>query len=144
MSASLPETDYSVRSRDSGLDRQTTLGLLKRLMNDLAMLFRQEMALATAEVTGALGKLSAALLAMIGGGAILYAGFLTLLAAAVLGLALVVAPWLAALIVGGAVTIVGLTVLIVGKKAASPDTLKPQRSVESLRKDKEVLSRSAP
>jgi hypothetical protein len=144
MSASLPEPDYSVRSRDSGLDGQTTLGLLKRLMSDLSVLFQQEMALATAEVTGALGKLSAALLAMLGGGAILFAGFLTLLAAAVLGLALVVAPWLAALIVGGAVTIVGLTVLIVGKKGVDPETLKPRRSADSLRKDKEVLSRSAP
>ncbi len=64
----------------------TTLGLLRRLMDELATLFRQEMALATAEVTGAIAKLSIGLVSVISGGAVLFAGFLVLLASATLGL----------------------------------------------------------
>jgi putative superfamily III holin-X len=68
---------------------------------------------------------------------------MVLLAAAVLGLATVMAPWLAALIVGVVVTLVGATLFLVGRKAADPGSLKPTLSVESLRRDKEVITRSA-
>jgi hypothetical protein len=133
------------RSRDSEseLDNETALGLIRRFMDELTTLFRQEVALVTAEVTGAIGKLTAGILSIVTGGAVLFAGFLVLLAAAVLGLSNVVAPWLAALIVGAVVCATGLVMVLVGRKAADPSMLKPERSVESLRKDKAVLTRSA-
>jgi len=124
-------------------DTETTLGLLRRLMDELATLFRQEMALATAEVTGALTKLTLGVISVVSGGAVLFAGFLVLLASAVLGLSLVVEPWLAALIVGAVVSVIGVVLVIAGRKAIDPSELKPRRSAASLREDKEVLTRRA-
>src|SRR5262245_8874524 len=79
--------------------------LFKRFTSDLQTLVRQEIALATAQLTRAVGKLSTSVLTMVAGGVVLFAGFLTLLAAAVLGLALIVQPWLAALIVSAVVIV---------------------------------------
>jgi hypothetical protein len=123
------------------LDGESALGLLKKLMDELATLFRQEVALATAEVMQGLTRFAAGILSMLAGGAVLFAGVLVLLAAAVLALATVLAPWLAALIVGGAVTVVGLILVFAGKRASDPSLLKPERSPRSLRKDKSVLMR---
>jgi predicted phage tail protein len=125
-------------------DQESIADLLRRLMEELSTLFRQELALASAEISGAMSKLSRGLISVATGGAVLYAGFLTLLAAAVLALALVVEPWLAALIVGGAVTLIGLVMVMKGKKALEPSDLKPRRTVESLRQDKDVLMRREP
>src|SRR5438309_1961113 len=79
---------------------KTTLGLVRSLVADLSMLFRQEVALARAEVADSLSaaKKGAASIAL--GGAVLFAGLMMLLAAAVLVLAEVMAAWVAALIVG--------------------------------------------
>jgi hypothetical protein len=112
-------------------------------MDELATLFRQEMALATAEVTGALTQLTVGVVSVATGGLVLFAGFLVLLASAVLGLSNVVEPWLAALIVGAIVAVVGLTMVYAGRRKIDPSTLKPRRSSESLQRDKEVLTRSA-
>jgi hypothetical protein len=128
--------------RRPALHDETTLGLIKRLMNELAILLRQEVALASVEITGALSKLVAGVLSIALGGTVLLAGFMVLLVSAVLGLANVVAPWLAALIVGGVVFLVGVVLVVAGSRALDPSILKPRRSPESLRKDKAVLSRS--
>jgi hypothetical protein len=128
----------------SSRDQESITDLLRRLMDELATLFRQELALASSEISSAMSRLSRGLISVATGGAVLYAGFLTLLAAGVLALALVVEPWLAALIVGGAVTLIGLVMVMKGKKALEPSDLKPRRSVESLRQDKEVLMRREP
>jgi hypothetical protein len=110
-------------------------------MNELLTLFRHEMALATAEVSETLTKLAVGVASVAAGGAVLYAGFLTLLAAAVLALATIMTAWLAALIVGGGITVIGVVLLYVGKRSLHPDHLKPERSVQSLREDKDVLLR---
>jgi hypothetical protein len=128
---------------DAQRDNQSIIELVRRFSEELLTLFRQEMALATAEVSRTLRKLAAGVASVAAGALVLYAGFLTLLAAAVLGLSHVVEPWLAALIVGGAVTIVGLVLLMAGKKTMEPENLKPRRTVESIREDKDVLMRRA-
>jgi predicted phage tail protein len=128
----------------SSRDQESITDLLRRLMDELATLFRQELALASSEMSSAMSKLSRGLISVATGGAVLYAGFLTLLAAAVLALALVVEPWLAALIVGGVVTLIGVVMVLKGKKALEPSDLKPRRTVESLRQDKDVLMRREP
>ena len=135
----------SFGSRDDfdNRENESAISLLRRLMDELATLFRQELALATSELTGALTKLTAGVVSIATGGAVLFAGFLVLLASAVLGLANVVEPWLAALIVGGVVAVIGLALVLAGRKKIDPSTLKPRRSPESLRQDKEVLTRSA-
>ncbi len=137
-------TRYTAPSHEtSDREEDSTVALLRRLMDELATLFRQEVALATAELTGALTKLTAGVVSMLTGGAVLFAGFLVLLAAATLGLATVVALWLAALIVGAAVSLIGFLMVYAGKKAVDPSTLQPRHSPESLLQDKQVLTRSA-
>jgi uncharacterized membrane protein YqjE len=125
----------------SSAEAPSTTELLRRLTDQLVTLVRQEISLAGAEISQALTKLLTGVISAAAGGAVLYAGFLTLLAAAVLGLAVVWPAWLAALAVGAAVTLVGSLLLYRGKKAIDPSNLKPQRTVESLQQDKDVLMR---
>jgi hypothetical protein len=135
---------------DSGQDAFTerdslsTVALLRKLMNELATLVRQEISLASAEVSRSMKTLLAGTASIAVGGAVLYAGVLTLLAAGVLGLAKVMEAWLAALIVGVAVGIIGYVMLHAGLKAMNPDKLKPKRTQESIRRDKDVLTRNTP
>lgn len=88
-------------------DAESVIALLRRLMNELSTLVRQEIALASAEVSRTIRTLVASAASVAIGGLVLYAGALVLLAAAVLGLSNLVEPWLAALIVGLAVGVVG-------------------------------------
>ncbi|MBV8742666.1 MAG: phage holin family protein [Sinobacteraceae bacterium] len=140
---SVATREAQIPIHDDNLQAQGAIDLLKRLVDELTTLFRQEIALAKAEITASLTKLVMAVAALAGGALVLFAGLLVLLAAAVLALALVVAPWLAALIIGGAVTLIGVIMVMAGIKGVNPDKLKPRRSPESLRKDKELLKRSA-
>ncbi len=116
----------------------------RRLMDEPTTLLRQEMALATSELIGSLGRLTAGIVSIATGGAVLFSGFLMLLAAAVLGLTNVVEP----LARGthrrrcrddcrgrhGARRAQG---------RRSVDAQTPAHSAESLHKDKDVLTRSA-
>jgi hypothetical protein len=119
----------------------TIVSLLKRLTDELSVLFRQEMALASAEFSRSMKTFFIGLASVTAGGAVLFAGFLVLLAAAVLGLAEWLEPWQAALVVGIAVALVGVVMLLVGRKKLDPGELKPERAVRSLKRDKDVLVR---
>jgi hypothetical protein len=121
---------------------ETVSGLLHRLIRELSTLFRQEVALAGAEISRSLTTLLLRLVAVASGGAVLYAGFLLLLVAAVCGLAYVLPMWLAALAVGFAVTMVGCLLVVVGRNKLKYSDLMPSHSPESLRRDKDVLTRS--
>lgn len=141
MSSRLPQQDAPPSELETQ-DRQaqSVPTLLHRLMSELSRLFRQELALATAELIQTAGKTLAALSAAAAGAGVLYAGLLVLLAAAVLGLSQVVAPWLAALIVGIIVSVVGIGALVAGTRSL-PETMRPKRTARSVSKDKDVLTR---
>jgi hypothetical protein len=117
-------------------------GLIKSLADDVRRLFSQEIALAKAEVSSAVKDIKSGMLSLAVGLGVLFAGFIVLLFAAVAGLSLVVAPWLAALIVGGVVAIVGLVLLMRARKALNPETVVPHRTMNSLRKDGEMVKRA--
>jgi hypothetical protein len=119
----------------------TIVSLLKRLTDELSVLFRQEMALASAEFTRSMKVFFLGVASVATGGAVLFAGFLVLLAAAVLGLAEWLEPWQAALVVGGVVVLVGIVMVVAGSKKLKPEELKPDRSIQSLKRDKDVLVR---
>jgi hypothetical protein len=134
-------------ARESDVNREqphTIVSLLKRLTDELSVLFRQEMALASAEFSRSMKVFFVGVASVATGGAVVFAGFLVLLAAAVLGLAEWMEPWQAALAVGGAVVLVGVVILLVGRKKLAPEVLKPERSVRSLKRDKDVLVRREP
>jgi hypothetical protein len=132
-------------SADNGdRESQSAFGLVRRLTDELATLLRQELTLATAEVARSMRIMLTGAAALAVGGAVLYTGLLVMLAAAVLGLATVLQPWLAALVIGAAVSIIGIVLVLAGIRSIDPSTLKPSRTTESLRKDKDVITRRRP
>jgi len=126
---------------DRERESQSAFALLRRLTDELTTLLQQELALATAEIFRSMRVLLAGAASLAAGGAVLFMGLLAMLAAAVLGLATVLQPWLAALVIGAAVALIGLVLVRVGIRSLDPSTLKPSRTAESLRKDKDVITR---
>ena len=126
---------------NSHREHDTTTGLLRRLADDLTTLLRKELALATSEISRSVGEARDGITSMALGGAVLFAGILVLLASVVLALAEVMEPWLAALIVGAIVAVAGFLMLQAGKKKLRPVSLKPERTQEMLRGDRDMLQR---
>jgi Putative Actinobacterial Holin-X, holin superfamily III len=116
---------------------RTVAGLFGDLARETSRLFRQEMALAKAELVGKVRQLGAGAVEIAIGGFILYAGLLVLLEAAVFGLALVLPIWAAALIVGGVAVLLGGILLLKGRADVGPRALVPDRTLRSLREDAE-------
>jgi hypothetical protein len=131
-------------AQDEERESQSAFGLLRRLTDELTTLLRQELALATAELSRSMRVMLTGAAALAVGGAVLYTGLLAMLAAAVLGLATVLRPWLAALVIGAAVTIIGIVLVLAGMRSMDPSTLKPSRTAESLRRDRDVITRRQP
>jgi Putative Actinobacterial Holin-X, holin superfamily III len=136
-----PTPDLDTAERES----QTTLALVRQLLDELTLLFRQEVRLATAEASRSLGSLLTGVTSFAVAGAVLFAGLLVLLAAAVLGLALVLPAWGAALVVGAAVILIGVGLLGAGRAKVRSTNVKAaaERTAASLREDKDVLTRRA-
>ena len=124
-------------------ESETAIGLVRHLLEELSVLFRQEVRLAIAEVSHRLTTLVTGVTSVAAAAAVLFCGLLVLLAAAVLALALAMPAWLAALVVGVLCIIVGFALLSLGRAKFRATNLKPERSVESLAKDKDVLARRA-
>ena len=131
-------------ANDGERESQSAFGLLRRLTDELSTLLRQELALATTEISRSMRVMLAGTASVAVGGAVLFTGLLAMLAAAVLGLATVLRPWLAALVIGAAVAIIGVVLVMVGIRSLDPSTLKPSRTAESLRRDKDVITRRQP
>lgn len=123
------------------LEQESTGNLLSRLLADASALFRNEVALAKAELHQTTTTLKAGLVSVAIGAAVLLAGVLALIAAVILALAQVVEGWIAALIVGGALAIIGLVLLQAAKKKLEPGNLALERTQSSLKRDAEVVGR---
>lgn len=118
--------------------------LLRSLAHEVPLLLSKEVALAKCEMQENLKAAKAGAISMATGGAVLQAGFIILLLSGVYALSDIVAPWLAALIVGGGVVVVGLVMVVAGKKQVEADSLRPDRTMDSLHKDREAIRRSMP
>lgn len=117
------------------------LGLLRQLSREVPALFTKELALAKAEIADALNASGLAVKSVALGGAVMLAGFIVLLLAAVYGLSLYMQSWLAALLVGAAVMLIGFIMVQAGEKKLDSASLKPERSLHSLNKDKDLITR---
>jgi len=117
------------------------LGLLRQLTREVQTLFTKELALAKVELNASLQATKTGIAAVAGGAIVLLCGVLMLLLSAVYGLSEVLPPWLAALIVGVVVIIIGLIMLKVGQQKFAPSQLTPERTLDSLQKDKEAVQR---
>lgn len=102
-------------------------------------LVRQELELGLAELDRRVDKLKVGLTAAALGGAVLYAGMLTLLASLVLGLSNVMAPWLAALLVGLVVTGIGAFMGKFGGDKAAESTKPDEHLHRTVRAMKEAV-----
>lgn len=74
------------------------------------------------------------------GGAIAYAGFLVILFGIVGLLALLIPTWLSALIVGLIVAGVGGALVMSGIKTLQQESVAPQRTLDTLKEDKEWMT----
>lgn len=133
--------DHVAQSATQPEEKARFYDLVRHLIDDFALLFRKELALAGSEVSVSLSDTKKALSGLISGAVVLNSGYLFLLAAATLGLGQVMELWLAALVVGGVVTVIGLVMVMAGKKKLDPSSLKPTRTMDSVRKDKDTITK---
>lgn len=116
-------------------------GLFKKLAMDVSTLFSEEVALARAEMKSAVTDVKSGIMSVAAGGGVMYAGILFLLGGVMLLLTEWVSLTAAAFIVGGVVTIIGAILLSAGRKKMQADSLKPDRTIESIREDAELARR---
>lgn len=116
--------------------------LVGDLMSDAAELVRKEIQLAKAELAEKASLLGSGAASLAIGALVTFAGLLVLLDAAVYGLADLLgdAPaWLSPLIVGVVVLGVGMALLLKGRADLKPENLAPRRSLESMRRNAEMV-----
>jgi len=128
-------------------ENRSLIALFSDLFRETSMLVHQEAELAKVEISEKVSDMGKGIAAIAVGGAIIFAGFIVLLFAASNGLALLLPPehadWLAPLIVGLAVIVLGFIALGMGKHELSSKNLKPSRTMESLRRDTEMVKEHA-
>ena len=154
MAAVAPRVDPNYeRPGDAGRERQplgdnrSLFALFSDLFRETSTLVRQEAELAKAEMSEKVSEVGKGIAAIAVGGAIIFAGFIVLLFAASNGLAMFLpeehAMWLAPLIVGLAVIVLGFIALAMGRHELSASNLQPSRTMESLRRDTELVKEHA-
>ncbi len=121
--------------------------LLADLSRETVDLMRREIALARAEASEKIGNAKAAATSIGGGAVLALAAVVVLLQAAVNGLAMVLppemAPWLAPLAVGVVALLIGWAMLKGGSAKLDGEHLKPERTMNSLRKDGALIQQEA-
>lgn len=126
------EEDYGARTeRGDG----SITELLKYLIQQVGTLFRQEIALARAEVSETASHLTSAVVMLVIGATLGFSALIVLLFAAVYGIAEALPLWASALIVGGVVAIVALVLVMMGKSRFAARNLMPRRTARTLRDD---------
>jgi len=106
------------------------------LARDMGVLVRQEVGLATTEMTHKATRVGQELSILAIGGLVAYAGLLALLAAVIIALAAAGLPWwLAAFVVGVVVTLVGLVLVRRGLSSLKRTDLAPRETMQTLKED---------
>ncbi len=110
--------------------------LFSELSRETSTLVRKEVELAKTEITDKATKAGKNIGFLAVGGAVAYAGFLTLIAAVVMLIGLAIPWWLSALIVGVIVAGVGYALVQKGLSTLKAMDFKPQETIETLKEDK--------
>lgn len=117
-------------------------GLIKDLTYEITSLVRKEAELAKAEASEKVSQVGAGVAALAIAAVLLLVGLIVLMDAAVVGIGYLLpppmAPWLAPLIVGGVVAIIGLIMVMKGRSNLRATNLTPDRTMDSIRKDRAV------
>jgi uncharacterized membrane protein YqjE len=106
------------------------------LARDMGILVRQEVGLATTELTHKATRMAQSIVVAAIGGLVAYAGLLAILAAIIIGLAAAgLAWWQAALLVGVVVTVIGGVLVRRGIEALKRADLTPAQTMRTLKED---------
>ena len=123
---------------------RSVTGLMSDLIADASTLFRQEIRLAQAEGTEKITQAAIGAVAILGGLLVATCALLVLLQALVIALSQYMASALAALVVGVVVVaLIAFAMIWQGKRNLSADKLMPQRTMQSLRDDKDMVMEKA-
>ena len=109
------------------------------LANDVQDLVRGEIALARAELEQKLHRLLGALLWVLGGSLVGFAGLVVLLQGGAAALALRMPAWAALAIVGVVIIIIGAVLARLGLGMLTLKTLAPERTAANLQKDARMM-----
>ena len=117
-------------------DERSLAELFRDLVSDMGVLVRQEMNLATSEMTHKASRAARDATLIAAGGLIAYAGFLALLAALIIGLAVAgLGWWQSALVVGIIVAVLGGVLVQRGLNALQHADLAPRETLDTLKED---------
>ncbi|MFP4269112.1 MAG: phage holin family protein [Alphaproteobacteria bacterium] len=114
-------------------DSRSVPDLLRRLVDETAMLVRTEMRMARTETADNLERAQGGVMRLAAGAVLALAALIVLLDALVIALGNVMPPTFAALLVGAVVAIIGFALIRSGHKDVSPSSLAPSRTQASVR-----------
>lgn len=114
--------------------------LLGELYQGATQVISLEIELAKTELSQKASRVGKNVGFLAAGGAIAYAGFLALIFAIIAILATFMYTWLAALIVALLVLGIGGALVMVGLKTLQQESIAPQRTLDTLKEDKEWMS----
>ena len=130
----------ALRAPDPRLDDRSVGDLVGELFGEASTLIRQEVALAKTEITQDAKKAGASAGTAIAGGAVAYAGLIVLLVGLGFGLnELLDSDWLGLTLVGLIVAVGGGLLLRGGLAALKTIDPTPERTLKTLKEDKEWL-----
>lgn len=111
--------------------------LFSELSRETTNLVRQEILLAKTEVTEKVTKTTKNALLLVIGGVTAHTAALFILAAIAVGLAQFMQMWLAILLVGVVLIVIALLLIQSGRAALKATSLVPNKTIETLKEDKE-------
>lgn len=122
---------------------KSLIALFADLWRETSTLVHKEAELAKAELSEKVTQVSSGVAELAIGGLIVFAGFIVVLIALANGLAHFLpedqADWLAPLIVGAVVIAFGFIALLRGRSNVKPESLAPERTLESVRRDAQLV-----
>jgi len=143
-----PQFESPRASRSAPRESRGLAALFGDLWRETTTLVHQEAELAKADMSEKVDQLMTGAGSIATGGVVLFAGFLAVLLAVINGLALVLppeyAPWLAPLLVGIVVMVIGYALFSAGKRKLKARSLRPSRTMESLRRDGRIVKEHLP
>jgi uncharacterized membrane protein YqjE len=123
----------------SSVPRESFGELLGQLASHSSALVRDELELAKQEMREKLQSLSSGAITLVAGIALAQIALLSLCAATVIGLSVYMGPGIAALVVGAALILIGGGIAYLGFRQLKNTSLKPDKTIRSLKEDKEWL-----
>jgi hypothetical protein len=123
---------------------QSVTSLVRDLIDEIGRLIRQEFRLAQAETSEKLSQAQAGAVALVVGLLLGFCALLILLQALVVALANTMPAWLASVIVGAVVAVIAFLLVWQGQRNLKPASLVPERTIRSVRADKEMVVEKVP